>query len=117
MFSRTEDGAALCQASARLAERASPQNRLRRRVGKAPGCRSPSLEANIATDGTENQTVSSYSSIVVAGTSTCSGKGHSVAPASQHANKSCTLRSKVRSKFCEQRSWLLIRYLCRTYSR
>src|SRR5208282_2878866 len=64
----------------------------------------PSFDANMATDGTENQHVSSFSSIRVAGVSVCSAKGQSVAPASQQVNRSCTLRSNVRSKLCEQRS-------------
>src|SRR5208283_989618 len=96
--------AACCQASAKVAERASPQKRLQRRVGNAPGCNSPTFEANMATDGTENQQVNSFSSTKVAGVSVCSVYGQSVAPASQQVNRSCTLRSNVKSKFCEQRS-------------
>src|SRR5262244_1698680 len=104
MFSKIEDGAARCQLSASVPESDSPQKRLRRSVGNAPGFNNPSLAAKIPTEGTENHTVNSYSSIVVTGTSVCSGKQQSVAPASQEANKSCTLRSNVRSKFCENRS-------------
>src|ERR1700693_5862404 len=104
MFSRTERGAACCQATASLAERASPANRLSRSEGKAPGSKRPSFVANITTDGTENQTVSSFSLIKLAGTRYCSGNGQSAAPASQQTNKSWTLTSKVRSKFWEQRS-------------
>src|SRR5271157_2540072 len=103
-FSTMEWLAAACHAAARLAESASPQNRLQRKVGNAPGSNRPSFDANMATDGTENQHVSSFSSIRVAGVSVCSAKGQSVAPASQQVNRSCTLRSKVKSKFCEQRS-------------
>src|SRR5208282_5305632 len=103
-FSRMDLFAAPCHAAARLAESASPQNRLQRREGNAPGSSRPNFDANIATDGTENQHVSSFSSIRVAGVSVCSAKGQRVAPASQQVNRSCTLRSKVRSKFCEQRS-------------
>src|ERR1700679_1550583 len=103
-FSRMELFAASCQAAARLEESASPQNRLQRKVGNAPGSSTPSFEANMATDGTENQHVSSFSSTRVAGVSVCSAYGQRVAPASQQVKRSCTLRSKVRSKFCEQRS-------------
>src|SRR5713226_3076878 len=104
MFSRTERGAACAQAVASRAERASPQNRLSRNEGKAPGSKRRSFDANMATDGTENQTVNSFSLIRLAGTRYCSGNGQRVAPASQQTNRSCTLRSNVRSKFCEQRS-------------
>src|SRR5208282_1797137 len=96
--------AACCQVAARLEESASPQKRLQRRVGNAPGCNSPSFDANIATEGTENQTVNANSSTSDAGVSVCSANGHRVAPASQQVNRSCTLRSKVRSKFCEHLS-------------
>src|SRR5208283_5992162 len=96
--------AACCHASASVAESASPQNRLQRSVGNAPGCSNPTFEANMATDGTENQQVNSFSSTSVAGVSVCSVYGQSVAPASQQVKRSCTLRSNVRSKFCEQRS-------------
>src|SRR5271156_6798149 len=87
-FSRMELFAASCHAAARLEESASPQKRLQRKVGNAPGSRSPSLEANMATEGTENQTVSSFSSTKVAGVSVCSAYGQSVAPASQQVNRS-----------------------------
>src|SRR5580658_649960 len=103
-FSRMELFAACCHSAARLEESASPQNRLQRKVGNAPGSSRPTFDANIATDGTENQTVSSFSSTRVAGVSVCSAEVHSVAPASQEVKRSCTLRSNVRSKFCEQRS-------------
>src|ERR1035438_5934863 len=111
-FSRMELFAACCHASASVEESASPQNRLQRRVGKAPASSNPSFDANIATEGTENQQVSSFSSIRVAGVSVCSAYGHSVAPPSQQVNRSCTLRSKVKSKFCEQRSppWMPKRF-------
>src|SRR5271156_1567034 len=103
-FSRIELGAAACHACARVEESASPQKRLQRRVGNSPGSSIPSFDANIATDGTENQTVNCFSSIRVAGVNVFSAKGISVAPASQQVKRSCTLRSKVKSKFCEQRS-------------
>src|SRR5215469_6396836 len=107
-FSKMELQAASCQAQARLDESASPQNKLNRKVGNAPGVNSPILDANIATDGTENQTVILFSSISVAGVRVCSVQGQSVAPAFQQVNRSCTLRSKVRSKFWEHRSSALI---------
>src|SRR5689334_10920867 len=107
--------AARCQAPARLAESASPQNKLRRKVGKLPSSSRPTLEENIATDGTENHTVKFFSLISVAGTRVSPEKGHRVAPPPQQANRSCTLQSNVRSKCWEQRSSSLIPYLSPTY--
>src|ERR1700674_3815875 len=99
MFSTMDRGAACAQASASRAERASPANRLRRSEGKARGSNMPNFDASIATEGTENQTVKSFSRIRLTGARYCSGKGQRVAPAFQQTNKSCTLGSNVSSKF------------------
>ena len=71
----------------------------------APGRSSRSRVITMATDGTENHTVRRCSTMNFAGAMTARGGiTHSAAPACQDANKSCTLRSKVRSNVCETRS-------------
>src|SRR4051794_422648 len=104
-FSKVLCAAAQAHASAKSAGRGSPQNRLQRRVGKAPGFSEPRARITNATEGTENHTVKRESWIKWAGFSNALRDGqHRQAPASQATNISKAERSNVRSKVCENRS-------------
>src|SRR5690349_21775745 len=95
----------MSQAVARSTANGSPQKRLQRKDGKAPGFSAPNPFIINAIDGTENQTVSSESRMNCEGFSKAFRDGQQTqAPLSQATNMSKAERSKVKSKVCEKRS-------------
>src|ERR1700719_4013298 len=112
MFSIIEFGAARSHICATSTGSASPQKRLRRRLGNKSAFNIRMRSSIITTEGTENQTVNRFSRITRDGArSALGGRQYSDAPADQHRNWSWTLKSKVTSKVCEKRSWAAMSYL------
>src|SRR6476660_1634538 len=104
----TEFGAARLQSRTTSTGNASPQNKLRRKVGYIPCFSSPNRRMNTAVEGTENHAVSRASLMNAPGLIICFWVGtQRHAPLPQVTNRSCADKSNVRSKFCEIRSLLL----------
>src|ERR1700733_1880062 len=105
MFSTTEFGAASSQTAATESGNGSPQNRLSRSDGNAPGLSARRRLMKTAVEGTENQTVSSISLMKLLGfINAFLGGQQSHAPRPHATNMSNTDRSNVMSNIWDTRS-------------
>src|SRR5690349_23058434 len=93
-----EPGAPAAHASATAPASASPQKKVKRRLGMHPGSSKPACRINAAADGTENQWVKSCSATRREQSNVVfSGALYRHAPEVQARNRSWTDMSNVRS--------------------